>query len=386
MGVFQTMLYDLMHKDTMVLRMLIDDESGLIESVKDVYSLEHLPVGTFQNGFLNGSDLKRWWTKRSIPASRSGIKDVLYRLDIPCTTALLSRCLGLSLSDQYWIRESGTDVRWEDVNFFDNSFSEDLGDLMFGNYHELDLDLNTPDNTSDGVLKKRWKVIDGSGCLIKTGGGVAIQEPFNEAVASCIMDALSIDHVEYGIVWSDGRPCSICHDFIDRNTELVTASNFINSYCSKKAATYDSYVDGCSKFDIDVIPFLDRMIVIDYIMANGDRHLNNFGLIRDADTLEFLGPAPVYDTGTSLGHDLLTREFPYKVSEASRPFRKTFTEQLGLVSDLHWLDFDSLHDSIPEVKDTLSTGGFLDSERIAAILQLLERRISRLEDFAEGAS
>lgn len=66
------MIYDLMHKDTAVLRMRLNDESGLIESVEDVLSLRHLPVGTFQNGFLNGTDLKSWWAKRSIPASRSG--------------------------------------------------------------------------------------------------------------------------------------------------------------------------------------------------------------------------------------------------------------------------------------------------------------------------
>ncbi len=46
------MIYDLMHKDTAVLRMRLNDESELIESVEDVLSLRHLPVGTFQNGFL----------------------------------------------------------------------------------------------------------------------------------------------------------------------------------------------------------------------------------------------------------------------------------------------------------------------------------------------
>ena len=47
------MIYDLMHKDTAVLRMRLNDEIGLIESVEDVLSLRHLPVGTFQNGFLD---------------------------------------------------------------------------------------------------------------------------------------------------------------------------------------------------------------------------------------------------------------------------------------------------------------------------------------------
>ncbi len=34
------------------------------------------------------------------------------------------------------------------------------------------------------------------------------------------------------------------------------------------------------------------MIVLDYLIANEDRHLNNFGVIRNAETLEWLGFAP----------------------------------------------------------------------------------------------
>ena len=45
---------------------------------------------------------------------------------------------------------------------------------------------------------------------------------------------------------------------------------------------------------------VDRMIVLDYLIVNGDRHQNNFGVVRNADTLEYLGAAPIYDSGTSL--------------------------------------------------------------------------------------
>ncbi len=41
------------------------------------------------------------------------------------------------------------------------------------------------------------------------------------------------------------------------------------------------------------------MIVLDYIIANEDRHLNNFGLLRNAETLEWYGFAPIYDSGSS---------------------------------------------------------------------------------------
>ena len=37
----------------------------------------------------------------------------------------------LSLSDQYWVKRVDEDILWEDINFFDNEFSEDIGKILF---------------------------------------------------------------------------------------------------------------------------------------------------------------------------------------------------------------------------------------------------------------
>ena len=42
------------------------------------------------------------------------------------------------------------------------------------------------------------------------------------------------------------------------------------------------------------------MLVLDYIIANTDRHWNNFGVIRNADTRCYIDIAPIYDSGTSM--------------------------------------------------------------------------------------
>lgn len=39
------------------------------------------------------------------------------------------------------------------------------------------------------------------------------------------------------------------------------------------------------------------MLACDFILGSFDRHYNDFGLIRDARLLEFVGPAPIYDSG-----------------------------------------------------------------------------------------
>ena len=80
---------------------------------------------------------------------------------------LLVRCYGLSLSDQYWICPEGSGLTWDAVNFFDNDFSDDIGDVLFGANKKADvLDFSSPDNTSDGNLKKRWKIMGGKRKII----------------------------------------------------------------------------------------------------------------------------------------------------------------------------------------------------------------------------
>lgn len=83
--------------------------------------------------------------------------------------------------------------------------------------------MNSPDNTSDGCLKKRWKIINKKRCLLKAGSLPYEQQPFNEAIASLIMDKLNVDHVNYSVIIDDEKPYSVCEDFISRDTELVTA-------------------------------------------------------------------------------------------------------------------------------------------------------------------
>lgn len=72
------------------------------------------------------------WKDRAIPASRSNFKEILEELAIHLIFRVLERCFGLSLSDQYWIKEVDSRIQWKNVNFFENQFSEDMGKLLIG--------------------------------------------------------------------------------------------------------------------------------------------------------------------------------------------------------------------------------------------------------------
>lgn len=113
---------------------------------------------------MDRAALNAWWIDRCIPASRSGVRKALETLELPNTQVLLTRCFGLSLSDQYWVRPHGSDLRWERINFFENPFSEDIGDVLLGKATDAaNFDFSSPDNTSDGYLKSGGRSSMGSG-------------------------------------------------------------------------------------------------------------------------------------------------------------------------------------------------------------------------------
>ena len=84
------------------------------------------------------------------------------------------------------------------------------------------------------------------------------------------------------------------------------------------------------------------MLVLDYLIVNEDRHLNNFGAVRNVNTLEWTGCAPIYDSGTSLWFDKPWTMISAGAKAASKPFKTTHDEQIKLVSSFDWLDIDAL--------------------------------------------
>lgn len=376
----------LMHKRKAVAEMELDESTGFILKISEIYDAEHLPVGiSCKNGIADRKALNEWWTDRSIPASRSGVRNALEHLNISNTKMLLVRCFGLSLSDQYWIKPQNEEISWDDINFFDNPFSEDIGDVLFGTPKNMEgFDFSSPDNTSDGCLKKRWKLINGKRCLVKGGSDLARQQPFNEVIATKIMECMGISHVGYDLIWDSGSPYSVCEDFVTADTELVSAWHILQTQKKpNNVSVYQHFVNCCQALGVtDIVKSLDRMLVLDYIIANEDRHLNNFGLLRNAETLEWIGFAPIYDSGSSLGYDKVASQIRSQADITCKPFKKSHADQIKLVSDFSWIDFDKLSDVDETIRETMAVEEaqeLIDERRIAAITDGVRKRIDTLQ-------
>lgn len=372
------MEYYLKHKNITVLEMNIDDVTASIAKIGEVYEIAHVPMGIrCNNGIVDRQTLNAWWSGRCIPASRDKIKEALEAVGEYTTQALLIKNLGLSLSDGYWICPREQSLQWEDINFFENKFSKDMGEILFGN--KLDtFSLRSPDNTSDGWLKKKWIIIDEKRCLIKGSSGRG-EEPLNEVIATNILERLHIPHIPYKLIWEDDMPYSICENFIDANTELISAhSIYSNDKKINHVSSYEHIIRCYESLGIkNVRESIDKMLVLDYLIANTDRHMNNFGIIRDSNTLDALSVAPIFDSGTSMWMNVPNNSD--KIDGDSKPFANKHSKQIQLVSSFKWLDMTLLEGIIPEIDAVLQQSPFMDDVRRTFLLRNLTDRMETLQ-------
>lgn len=304
------------------------------------------------------------------------------------TEQLLLKSLGFSLSDQYWICPAGSNIDWSELHFFEHVFSEDVGNALLGRGTGENVSLMSPDNTTDGWLKKKWTIMDGNRCLIKGGSGATQQEPYNEVLASRLMERLGIPHVSYKLLMQDHYPYSVCENFITPQTELVTAWYVMQTQQKPESVSvYQHYVNCCETLGIrGIADALDRMIVVDYLIANEDRHPNNFGVIRHAETLEWMGAAPIYDSGSSLWFSKPQTFISATSNITCKPFKNDHNEQIKLVTSFDWLDLSRLHGIEEEFREILKGSLFIDEARREALCNALQKRIEMLAEIVHSRS
>ena len=384
--------FTLMNKNKKVFDFVYDEEEHFIVNFERNYpeNEDYAPFGLIKMNEIDKVEFNKWWKNRQIPASRKGLKELLHNSNVydkDNFDLLDAKAYCLSLSDQYWVKGVNEEISWESINFFDNEFSEDIGKILFnGGKTALNLNLNTPDMTSNGNYEKRWKIIDGERYLLKAGSKIYNQEPFNELIATKLYERLlnKDEYVEYSVIFDDDKAISKCKNFITKDTELVPAWK-INEYYEflDDEDKYTHYIRCLNNLGIkDAETLTDKMIVCDYIIANKDRHFNNFGVIRDVNTLKFIDVAPIFDNGCSLWYD----ENDMYVGEffLTKPFEEYEKTQLSLVKKLEWLNISKLEDFPNEVKTILSMDKLLSKERINKIVDQIKLRIEFVKELKKS--
>jgi len=382
----------LMNKNTEV---LIVEYNTILKGFSELYEIKNIDYAPLilSNLYRNDKDansileqLTEWFKGRGIPSFRDDLDLLLAKLNITMPEELLDKAFGLSLSDQYWLMPFGSNIKYKDINFFEHDFSDsDFVNATFSNSNDYStkISLISPNNTTDGRLRKTWIIEGGKRYLIKGSFRNEVMQPFNEVLATMICERLGFNHTKYVISQVSDKIVSKCECFINKDTELITAHQILHSNCNKENA-YEEYIKILKDNGIrNAREKIEEMVILDYIIMNEDRHLNNFGIIRDVNTLRWIDVAPIFDNGQSL--NILDYNDEDVIINGKGRFFYTvdnFDKYLDFIVDIKRFDLSRLDGVVEEFEALLkkyTSITHMTDRRINKICTLLFSRINKLK-------
>ncbi|SFT62742.1 hypothetical protein SAMN02910301_2223 [Lachnospiraceae bacterium XBD2001] len=288
--------YILMHKNNECGIISIDEEIGKLS--------KYVPIDEKYAPFLGNTtneNMRRWWEMRSIPASRETIKTLIHSLEVVNAEEYLAKNLALSVTDTYWIKPLDANLHYEDINFFClKQYNE--GKIPYHNVTSYD-----PNASLGGQMEKYWDLNHDVPVLVKEAYKYFGQQAINEVFATWIHECLNqgIPYVKYTALRNEagGIDCR-CNAFTSKDVEFISAYEVLSSQkVSTDTNMYQAFIDICDENGLDklsVRDFLDYQTLTDFLISNTDEHMMNFGILRNANTMELIGPAPIFDSGNSM--------------------------------------------------------------------------------------
>lgn len=268
---------------------------------------------------------------------------------------------GATVTDNYWVRPIGSDMTYDDVRFSDDYFSALALNGTYDSFNRVASSgrSKTPELTNIGSFEKCWKLRNGKWWMYKRASH---DEMFSELFVYELGISLGMSMAEYER--GDGYIKSL--DFTDGATvNFEPASAFMGDN-----EEYTDVVTALQRLCPQAIHDYIRMIFLDTICANPDRHTNNFGLLRDTATGDFIGFAPNFDNNMAL----ISRGYP-SAAKANDVLVMLFNELLD--------EYPEYRKLIPEVtgelvRETISKVGM--RVRTRDVVDIIMSRYRAIQD------
>lgn len=172
---------------------------------------------------------------------------------------------------------------------------------MIGNISNWEIDETL---TASGTREKYWITKPDTGekylfKLPKEGTG----EIWAEKVSSEVGKTLGLEMMDVTLATYNGRTGLILKNFVEMGKEELfdggdllktVVENFDPNHLNEY--TLDNIIKSLSPFSLQ--KEIVKVIVFDALIANQDRHCENWGVIQSARNIRF---APIFDNGASLG-------------------------------------------------------------------------------------
>lgn len=250
----------------------------------------------------------------------------------------------------------------------------------------------TPNCSLQGTLEKSWVIINGERGLLKGNRDNYSSESINEVIASRLHELQGFDnYTKYYLKKINGKNYDYgCFSklFTSQHLELVLAYDI---ECSEKKSndisTYEHFLNVSANHGLNkdkLQSYMDYLITTDFILSERDRHLSNIAVLRDADTLEFIKPAPIYDSGKCMFvNDSIPSTDKGLLSINTVSFMADELRMLKLVKDRSLVDVTKLP-TRNFIEKIYSMDSQMDEKRIYAICDAYERKIDLFRMYQLG--
>ena len=340
----------LMNKNTEVLEFSLEDMYlRVIDNNLLPYELKDYVKTTdpsnFKKSMTDLSVFKDFLASRVILLSRENAKAILNVAALPQSLKTEDRikivmaCYGLSMIDNFWIRDDGDARSFDDVNLRKNKLSSACYEIaLLGKNISATSGELIPELSTLGMSPKCWVREDNTVKLIKTDKMKGLAGTLAEIEASRILSSAGTDIVKYARLDKDGLIMSSSDCLSTDDLSLVHASS-VRDWCVHTGMNFLNYV--CSKFETEFA----NMVVADYVIGNTDRHFENWGFLVDCNN-DIKAFAPLYDFDLSLLIDETKGELDTLIYA---PTGLTYMEGMVKYSRHATLDFSKVTDMSDEV-------------------------------------
>ncbi len=374
--------YYLKHKDDICAILEIENETWHVDNAK-VINREIAPF----IGYATDVSIRQWWSMRAVPSTIKTMQEVIRKAGCSTNEEYLAKNLALSVTDSYWVCPVGSDLTWKDV---DISVLSKYNDGKMPYHNATSYDRNA---TLSGQMEKYWDLNEDPPVLVKDAYLYNGQQAINELFATVLHQRQNnrIPFVTYSVKNNPDKGCkeSLCDSFVSDNLEYVSAYEILHLFPQKNdESLYDAYIRLCTSKGIPVEEmqeFMDYQTLTDFLITNTDEHLNNFGVLRDSDSLKFVKPAPIYDSGNSMFYKEASSSKPLERHELLdieiTSFHSSEEKMLSHVKNRSIVDTNMLP-SFKEVKDLYCNNG-INEQKALFIADCYEKKVQMLHEFQQ---
>ena len=355
----------LMNQDEKVLRFEASmNEYHVVDFVEKERYEAPLPIGYYHiHAFLKG---------RQAPKKRMHIESLLQNYGCNDLLGFVRLTHALSLNDTYWVKEVGSLLSWSDVSLYLHPFDEVIAQSAFeGGFATCVDPAASPEFGTDGTFPKCWVREEDKISLYKAGSVYMGLEPYSEFYSAQLAKAIGPEMVHYDLDMYRGKLISKCNLFTDENMGYVPYHKINPNVVSMKEMVRDFEVIGSGDA-------FRRMVILDALIFNTDRHLGNFGFLVDNQTQKIVRMAPVFDHNQAL--------LPYAKDKHLASLSSYLPSRVPVLGD----DFNTFANAMltPEIKrDLLNLHGFtfkrhekfnLPEERLQILEKIINRQIGNI--------